>query len=89
MRGPAVWFLRVYVFVAAVTAEADIHPTDCGCAHQRLATLLYFRQGRIVAGSYSLVAGRGLMALVIVPFAGQQAQKANSPEVEGHNHEPH
>jgi hypothetical protein len=50
---------------------------------------LYFKQGRIVAGSYSVVASRSLVALVIVPFAAQLAQKANSQAVEGHNHAPH
>jgi AAA family ATP:ADP antiporter len=56
--------------------------------------------GWLSAGLTALGAGFGLVALVIVPFAGlwgwlclwlarQQEQKASSQEVEGQNHEPH
>jgi AAA family ATP:ADP antiporter len=56
--------------------------------------------GWLSAGLTALGAGFGLVALVIVPFAGlwgwlclwlarRQEQKASSKEVEGQNHEPH
>ncbi|WP_454842197.1 hypothetical protein [Pseudomonas hormoni] len=68
--------------------KTDIQPTDC-CCTPAFTALLYSTPGRIVPDSYSVVASRSLVALLILPFAELRgglcvwltAQQADSKEV--------